>query len=295
MLLRPFRLAAAERPDPRVAALVARTIGVDTHNHIDVPLVAADVPGPDLDLAGEMRRFGLSAICATFAVDYQRLGVPGVAYERFQNALTSIDAQLARNKMRRALNFSELQTAHDAGQPTIIQAVVGAHFLEGKLERLESAYGRGLRLLDLLHDHDAEPPLGDLYTEPAHLGGLTELGANVIRECHRLGIVVDLNHASVDTVAAALKVSTKPVLFSHTGLDTRLGSNERMGQMMRPRLLRWPLRHRPPRRWWPQPTLSWRRWTTSNTSGCRTALTTTSSGRSGPTSRPASFRAGASA
>ena len=237
LLLGPAWLRAADEADGRVATLVAKTLGVDMHNHIDVPLVTADVPGPDLDLAGELTRSGLSAICATFAVDYQRLGVPGLAYERFQNALTCMDAQLARNKMRRALNLADLQAAHDQGQPTIIQAVEGAHFLEGKLERLEAAYGRGLRLLDLFHDHDAEPPLGDLYTEPAHLGGLTELGATVIKECNRLGIVVDLNHASADTVAAALKVSSQPVLFSHTGLDTRLGSNERMGQMMKARLL----------------------------------------------------------
>ena len=238
LLLAPAWLRAADdEVDPRVTKLVASTLGTDTHNHIDVPLITADVPGPDLDLAGELRRSGLSAICATFAVDYQRLGVPGLAYERFQNALNSMDAQLAHNKMQRALNLKDLQAAHDQGQPTIVQAVEGAHFLEGKLERVEASYKRGLRLLDLFHDSDASTPLGDLYTAPAHLGGLTEFGADVIRECNRLGIVVDLNHANADTVVAALKVSTKPVLFSHTGLDTRLGSNERMGQMMKSRLL----------------------------------------------------------
>lgn len=238
LLLGPAWLRAVdEEVDPRVARLVASTLGIDAHNHVDVPLITADVPGPDLDLAGELRRSGLSAVCATFATDYQRSGPPGVAYERFQNALTSMDAQLARNKMRRALNLQDLQAAHDQGQPIIVQAVEGGHFLEGKLERVEAAYKRGLRLLDLFHDSDASVPLGDLYTAPAHLGGLTEFGAYVIRECNRLGIVVDLNHASADTVIAALKVSTQPVLFSHTGLDTRLGSNERMGQMMKPRLL----------------------------------------------------------
>ena len=69
------------------------------------------------------------------------------------------------------------------------------------------------------------------------MGGLTEFGADVIKECNRLGILVDLTHASADTVAAALKASTKPVVFSHTGLDTRLGNNGSMGQMMRPRLI----------------------------------------------------------
>jgi microsomal dipeptidase-like Zn-dependent dipeptidase len=179
----------------------------------------------------------LSAICATFAVDYQKLGEPGVAYGRFLNALTSMDAQLARSHMQRALNLKDLEAAHNRGEPIIIQAVEGGHFLEGHLDRLEVAYKRGLRVLGLLHDSDASVPLGDIYTAPAHLGGLTEFGANVIKECNRLGIVVDLTHASADTVAAALKVSTKPMMFSHTGLDTRLGNNPGMGQMMRQRLI----------------------------------------------------------
>jgi membrane dipeptidase len=237
MVLRPPWAWAADDVDPRVAELVASTIGIDTHNHIDVPLTAAEVPGPELNLVGEMKKSGLSAICATFAVDRQRLGEPGVAYDRFLNALKSMDAQLDRTQIQRSLNLKDLQTAHAKGQPTIIQAVEGGHFIEGKLDRVEEAYKRGLRVLGLLHDNDASPALGDIYTAPAHLGGLTELGAKVIKECDRLGILVDLTHASVTTVAAALKVSTKPVIFSHTGLDTRLGSNQGMGQMMRSRLI----------------------------------------------------------
>ena len=79
MVLRSTGSRAADDVEPRVAELVAGTIGIDTHNHIDVPLTAAEVPGPDLDLAGEMKRPGLSAIYATFAFDYQRLGEPGGA------------------------------------------------------------------------------------------------------------------------------------------------------------------------------------------------------------------------
>jgi microsomal dipeptidase-like Zn-dependent dipeptidase len=89
----------------------------------------------------------------------------------------------------------------------------------------------------LLYDSDASVPLGDIYTNPPRWGGLTEFGGKVIKECNRLGILIDLTHASADTVAAALKLSTKPVVFSHTGLDTRLGNNPSMGQMMRPRLI----------------------------------------------------------
>jgi microsomal dipeptidase-like Zn-dependent dipeptidase len=173
----------------------------------------------------------------TFAVDYQKLPNPGDAYERFLNGLASMDKQLAQNHMKRSLNLADLRSAHKKHQPTVIQSVEGAHFLEGHLERLGEAYNRGLRHLGLLHDSDASVPLGDVFTNPPTFGGLTTFGADVIRECNRLGILVDLSHASADTVAAALKVASRPVLVSHTGLDSRLGENASMASMMRPRLI----------------------------------------------------------
>ncbi|MFL6449591.1 MAG: membrane dipeptidase [Bryobacteraceae bacterium] len=41
----------------------------------------------------------------------------------------------------------------------------------------------------------------------------------------------------MQTTEAALKATTRPVIISYTGLDTQLGSNPRMAQMMRPRLI----------------------------------------------------------
>jgi membrane dipeptidase len=65
-------LWAQEMPDPRTAGLVAKTIGIDTHNHIDVPLTDAEMPGPDIDLRGEMKRSGLSAICMLYGLVPER-------------------------------------------------------------------------------------------------------------------------------------------------------------------------------------------------------------------------------
>jgi membrane dipeptidase len=79
--------------------------------------------------------------------------------------------------------------------------------------------------------------LGDVYTNPPRYGGLTPFGASVIKECNRLGMLIDLAHANVQTTQMALKVTTKPVIVSHTGLDTQLGSDPRMAEMMRPRLI----------------------------------------------------------
>ena len=233
ILLRPRISWAADVTDPRVADIVAKTIGIDTHNHVDVPLTAAEMPGPDIDLAGEMKRSGLSAICMTFATDYQ----PGDAYDRFLKGLASMDRQLERNGMKRSLTPDDVRAAHKSRQPTVIQAIEGGHFLQGNIERVEEAYGRGLRHFGLLHDSDASVPLGDVYTNTPRYGGLTPFGAAVVKECNRLGIVIDLAHANMQTTEAALKVTTRPVIVSHTGLDTQLGNNPSMAQMMRPRLI----------------------------------------------------------
>jgi membrane dipeptidase len=224
---------AADIADPRVADIVAKTIGIDTHNHVDVPLTAAEMPGPNIDLAGEMKRSGLSAICMTFATDYQ----PGDAYDRFLNGLGSMDRQLERNGMKRALTPDEVRAAHKNSQPTVIQAIEGGHFLGGQLERVEEAYKRGLRHFGLLHDSDASVPLGDVYTNAPRYGGLTPFGASVVKECNRLGILIDLAHANMQTTEAALKIAARQVIISHTGLDTQLGNNPSMAQMMRPRLI----------------------------------------------------------
>ena len=56
MMLNPCLSWTINEVDPRVAAIVAKTIGIDTHNHIDVPLNATEQPGPKADLAGEMKQ-----------------------------------------------------------------------------------------------------------------------------------------------------------------------------------------------------------------------------------------------
>jgi membrane dipeptidase len=237
LMLNQMPARAAEEIDPRVAKIVAETMGIDTHNHIDVPFIEGEVPGPNIDLTGEMKRSGLSAICMTFAVDRPELRNPGDGYERFKNGLASMDQHLTRNGLKRSLTLADLRAAHKKQEPAIIQSVEGGHFLEGHVERLEEAYNRGLRHLGLLHDNDAIVPLGDVYTNPVRWGGLTAFGAEVIKECNRLGILIDLAHADSETVNAALKLAAHPVIISHTGLDTQSGKDPVMAGRMKPRLI----------------------------------------------------------
>jgi membrane dipeptidase len=222
MLLAPHQLLAAE-VDPRVAQIVSRTIAVDMHSHVQIPFAkppADTAHDLDIDLAGEMKRSGFSAICQTYNLDSIVTKVPGEYHNYYLQSLALEDRLLTRNHMRRALNLKDLQTAHDQRQPIIVQSTEGAQFIEGRLERVEEAYKRGLRHLQIVHEQD-DPvsPLGDVYTAPAHLGGLTPFGADVIKECNRLGIVVDLAHGTYETVTGALKAATQPFIISHTGLS----------------------------------------------------------------------------
>jgi membrane dipeptidase len=264
VLLAPAWLsAAADEIDPRVARVMSATIGIDMHNHVypagtephpwhgpqggvpsgpkqgdQTPRQEDEPQAPELSLAEEIKRSGLTAVCASYVLDFAKNDKPGDARDNFLRWLAAIDTQLKKGSMQRALNLKDLEAAHVHGQPTIVQTVEGAQFIEGQIERVEEVYRRGVRHLQLLHQNDDRvSPLGDVITSPAHLGGLTAFGGEVVKECNRLGILVDLAHATSETVLGALKVATRPVIISHTGLDSRTGANPRMAEMMKPHLI----------------------------------------------------------
>lgn len=232
LLLLVSGMASAQETYPEVFKM-------DTHNHVDVVMEKDSMPGKRIDLRSAMKKAGMDAIGMTFAVDYVTLKYKGHAWERFLNALAEQDTALMDSHITRALNAKDAINAWKQHEPVVIQCVEGGHFLEGDVSRLDSAYKRGLRVFCLLHDNDANPPLGDVYTNEPKFGGLTPLGADAIRECERLGILVDLAHCDSATVVGALNVATKPVIITHTGLNTRLGneSTSGMAQMMYKRLI----------------------------------------------------------
>ena len=234
-LLCPRSLNAAQA-DPRLAQVLRRTISIDLHSHVGIPFGKPNAPLPRFDLPGEMKRTGFSAVIQTYEVD----SVPAVSgedYSHNREALDFEDRLLAASQVSRALTLKDLETGHAQGQPRIVQSAEGAQFLEGRIERVEEVYKRGLRNLQLVHERDDQvKPLGDIYTKPAHLGGLTDFGGEVIRACNRLGIVIDLTHMSYDGVKSALKISTQPMIFSHTGPLPGPGELSKIPNMA-PRLL----------------------------------------------------------
>lgn len=237
LLLKPVSSWADADPRDKVKSIVAKSIGIDTHNHLDVPFQLEQFNQQAYDLGGELKASGLTAICMTFCVDRPNLTKEGEAYDRFLISLDEMDKILLNNKLTRALHYADIKRAKKENRQVVIQSVEGGHFIEGKLERIQTAYERGVRLIGLMHDGQTTPPMGDIYTDAPQYGGLSELGSATIKECNRLGILVDLTHCNENAIQKALEVSTKPMVISHTGLNTQLGSNEKMAKMMMPRLI----------------------------------------------------------
>jgi membrane dipeptidase len=119
-----------------------------------------------------------------------------------------------------AAGLPTVTRAADAGAPGApvrgILAVEGCDFLEGRIERVQEAYDRGLRSLQLVHYRVNE--LGDIQTEQPVHGGLTAFGKEVVRELNRLGIVVDVAHARFEVVKGVVDTTTQPIILSHSNI-----------------------------------------------------------------------------
>jgi membrane dipeptidase len=66
--------------------------------------------------------------------------------------------------------------------------------------------------------HYTPNDIGDFQTGAVIHNGLTLFGADVIRAGNRVGVVVDVAHATEGTVKQAAKVASRPLLLSHTAL-----------------------------------------------------------------------------
>jgi len=93
--------------------------------------------------------------------------------------------------------------------------IEGCHCLEGKLENVKGLYDAGFRMISLHHFFDNE--LGGSLHGISN-DKLTEFGHRVVRELERLEIIIDVAHSSPAVVDDVLKIATRPVVVSHTGV-----------------------------------------------------------------------------
>ena len=108
--------------------------------------------------------------------------------------------------------------ARRAGDPTLVAgllAIEGASALDsdpGNVERLAAA---GYRMLGIAHFFDT-PFAGSAHGVAK--GGLTGLGRDLVAELERRRMIVDLAHSSAATIDGVLRIATRPLVVSHTGV-----------------------------------------------------------------------------
>ena len=107
---------------------------------------------------------------------------------------------------------ADIRAAQAAGKCAALLSIEGAEQIECSVEKLRTAYDRGVRIVHLCWNYDNA--LCGSATEGQ--GGLTDLGRAFVGEMDSLGMVVDLSHASERTFWEVLELTDRPVLAGHS-------------------------------------------------------------------------------
>lgn len=116
--------------------------------------------------------------------------------------------------LSRVRTVNDIAKAKKARRTGLIYGVQDGVAFETDLSRLESLHSLGLRVVQPTYNR--RNLLGDGCLEPAN-AGLSRNGVTAIERMNDLGILVDLSHCGRQTAADAIRVSKKPVAFTHTG------------------------------------------------------------------------------
>jgi len=179
--------------------------------------IGSRLEGGHVDLP-RAREGGLDAMF--FSVFVQEQYYPG----RFEtrHALRLIDLALEQIERNRAViglarNASDVERIVKEGRIAAVLDLEGGFDLDGDLGVLRSLYRLGLRSAQL-PAHNWANNFADSCCAPSKWNGLNEHGRAVVREMNRLGMVINISHASDETMRQAIALSSAPVVATHHGL-----------------------------------------------------------------------------
>lgn len=112
--------------------------------------------------------------------------------------------------------------------PTLVAAVLGiegAHALDGDLANLDELFDAGFRMMAPTHFFDTH--FGG-SSSGITKSGLTTSGRELIKRMEAKGMLVDLAHASSQTMDEAIAMATRPVVISHTGVKGTCNNNRNL-------------------------------------------------------------------
>jgi membrane dipeptidase len=198
---------------------------LDGHN--DLPWAMRRLNGYDLDKAD------LRTGVAELQTDIPRLRSGGVGAQFWsvfvpcsltgESAVTATLEQIdfVTRMVRRypddfalATRAADVEAAVSGGRIASLIGIEGGHSIDGSLGALRMMHALGVRYMTLTHNENVA--WADSATDAPVLGGLSAFGRDVVREMNRIGMFVDLSHASADVMRDALDTTSAPVIFSHS-------------------------------------------------------------------------------
>ena len=142
-------------------------------------------------------------------------------YETKQ-ALRMLDCaveQIRRNAdaIEIARDATDIERIRESGRIAAVLDVEGSVDLDGDPAILRQMYRLGLRSIQL-SAHNWTSNFADSCCSPPKWHGLNDRGRAWVREMNRLGMVIEVSHASDEAISQAIDISSDPVIATHHGL-----------------------------------------------------------------------------
>ena len=130
--------------------------------------------------------------------------------------LTQIDEIVQANSDRVgfAESSSDILRLKAQGKKAILRGIENGYAIGKDIGQLEQFKHRGIVYMTLCHNGDND--ICDSARGNEEHGGLSDFGREVVQQMNRLGILVDLSHASEKSFYDALELSKVPIVCSHS-------------------------------------------------------------------------------
>lgn len=124
--------------------------------------------------------------------------------------------EMNRDQIELARSASEIERINRQGKMAAFLDLEGGFDLDGDLHLLRALHRLGLRSLQLTA-HNKTNAFIDSCCDAARWQGLNDHGLAVVREMNRLGMVINVAHASEEAIVQTAEASRHPVIYSHGG------------------------------------------------------------------------------
>ena len=116
-----------------------------------------------------------------------------------------------------ATSRKDLEKLKSEGKKALFIGVENGYGIGKDISNIQKYYDMGARYMTLCHTRDNDICDTSSQTEN-EWGGLSPFGKKVIKEMNRIGMMIDISHAGVNTFNDVIKLSTKPIIASHSSV-----------------------------------------------------------------------------